>query len=40
MKDIIIITPVFNDWDSFEKLINQIDRVIVNFKEISESTRT
>ena len=37
MKNIIIITPVFNDWESFEKLINQIDKVIVNFKEISFS---
>ena len=26
MKNIIIITPVYNDWESFEKLINQIDK--------------
>ena len=35
MKNIIIITPVYNDWDSFTKLINEIDKVISNFKDIS-----
>ena len=35
MKNIIIITPVYNDWKSFEKLINEINRVISNFKEFS-----
>ncbi len=35
MKNILIITPVYNDWDSFTKLINEIDKVISNFKNIS-----
>ena len=35
MKNIIIITPVYNDWESFTKLINEIDKVISNFKDIS-----
>ena len=35
MKNIIIITPVYNDWDSFTKLIKEIDKVISNFNDIS-----
>ncbi len=35
MKNIIIITPVYNDWDSFKKLINEIDKTILIFKNIS-----
>ena len=35
MKNIIIITPVYNDWDSFTKLTKEIDKVISNFNDIS-----
>ena len=35
MKNIVIITPVYNDWESFIKLIDEIDKTISNFKEIS-----
>lgn len=35
MKNITIITPVYNDWDSFTKLIVEIDKVIENFSDIS-----
>ena len=35
MKNIIIITPVYNDWESFSKLLTEIDKVISKFKEIS-----
>ena len=35
MKNIVIITPVYNDWKSFTKLINEIDKSISNFKNIS-----
>ena len=35
MKNIVIITPVFNDWESFVKLIKEIDKVISNLKDIS-----
>ena len=35
MKNIIIITPVYNDWESFSKLIKEIDKVVSSFKEIS-----
>ena len=35
MKNIVIITPVYNDWESFTKLINEIDKSISNFKNIS-----
>ena len=35
MKNIIILTPVYNDWESFTKLIIEIDKVISNFKNIS-----
>ncbi len=35
MKKIVIIIPVYNDWESFAKLIKEIDKNISNFKEIS-----
>tara|TARA_A100001011_G_scaffold47512_1_gene44958 strand:+ start:3889 stop:4761 length:873 start_codon:yes stop_codon:yes gene_type:complete len=35
VKKIVIITPVYNDWESFVKLIKEIDKVISNFKNIS-----
>ena len=35
MKNIVIITPVYNDWESFIKLIDEIDKAISNFNEIS-----
>ncbi len=35
MKNILFITPVYNDWESFTKLINEINKVISNFKDIS-----
>lgn len=35
MKNIVIITPVYNDWESFTKLIKEIDKAIVSFKNIS-----
>ena len=35
MKNIIIITPVYNDWESFTKLIYEINKVISEFKDIS-----
>ena len=35
MKNIVIITPVYNDWESFTKLIKEIDKSVSNFKNIS-----
>ena len=35
MKKIVIITPVYNDWESFTKLIKEIDKAISNFKDIT-----
>ena len=35
MKNIIILTPVYNDWESFTKLIVEIDKVVSNFKNMS-----
>ena len=35
MKNIIIISPVYNDWESFTKLIVEIDKVVSNFKNMS-----
>lgn len=35
MKNIIIITPVYNDWKSFTKLISEINKAILNFNDIS-----
>ena len=37
MKNIVIITPVYNDWESFTKLVNEINKVISAFKDISFS---
>ena len=33
MKKIIILIPVFNDWDSLKKLINEIELKIKKLKE-------
>ena len=35
MKNIIIITPVYNDWESFVKLVKEIDKAILSFRDIS-----
>ena len=35
MKNIIILTPVYNDWETFTKLIIEIDKVVSNFKNMS-----
>ena len=35
MKKIIILIPVFNDWDSLTKLINEINENIKNYKNIN-----
>ena len=37
MKKIVIITPVYNDWESFTKLVSEINKVILKFKDISFS---
>ena len=37
LKNIVFITPVYNDWESFTKLVNEINKVISEFKEISFS---
>ena len=34
MKKIIIIIPVFNDWESLEKLILEIDKIIYKLKNV------
>ena len=34
MKKIVILIPVFNDWDSFKRLILEINENISNFREI------
>ena len=34
MKKIIILIPVFNDWESLQKLINEINNNIKNYKDI------
>lgn len=34
MKKIIILIPVFNDWDSFKRLINEINENIKEYKDI------
>jgi len=34
MKKIIILIPVFNDWDSLKKLIEEINKNIKDFKYI------
>ena len=33
MRKIVILIPVFNDWESFKKLIVEINENILNFKE-------
>ena len=35
MKKIIILIPVFNDWDSLKKLINEISKTIEKLKYFS-----
>lgn len=35
MKNVVIITPVFNDWESFSKLIKEINKSISNFNNLS-----
>ena len=34
MKKIIILIPVFNDWESLKKLINEINESIKDFENI------
>ena len=34
MKKIIILIPVFNDWDSLEKLLGEIDESVKDIKNI------
>ena len=34
MKKIIILIPVFNDWESLNKLLTEIENTIKNFKNI------
>ena len=34
MKKIIILIPVFNDWESLKKLLTEIENIIKNFPEI------
>ncbi len=35
MKNIVILTPVYNDWESFLKLINEINKVLNDFKDLN-----
>ena len=35
MKKIIILIPVFNDWESLIKLINEINENIKDYKNIN-----
>ena len=35
MKKIIILIPVYNDWESLKKLINEINENIKNFNDIN-----
>ena len=35
MKNIIILIPVFNDWESLKKLILEINENIKNFKNLN-----
>ena len=37
MKNITIITPVYNDWESFTKLLIEINKILINFEETSFS---
>ena len=34
MKKIIILIPVFNDWESLKKLLNEIEENVKNIKNI------
>ena len=34
MKKILILIPVFNDWESLKKLIDEINESISKFREI------
>ena len=34
MKKIIILIPVFNDWDSLEKLLGEIDETVKDIKNM------
>ena len=35
MRNTVIITPVYNDWESFTKLIDEINKTISSFEDIS-----
>ena len=35
MKKIIILIPVFNDWESLIKLITEVDEHLKDYKEIN-----
>ena len=35
MKKIIILIPVFNDWESLKKLIKEINEIIKDFNDIN-----
>ena len=35
MRNIVIITPVYNDWESFSKLIDEINKSISSLRDIS-----
>ena len=34
MRKIIFLIPVFNDWESLKRLLNEIDKNIIDFKDI------
>lgn len=34
-KDIIIVTPVYNDWSSFSFLVEQINHLVINLETIN-----
>ena len=35
MKKIIILIPVYNDWESLKKLIKEINEIIKDFNDIN-----
>ena len=35
MKKIIILIPVFNDWESLDKLMNEINENVKSYKNIN-----
>ncbi len=35
MKKIILITPVYNDWESFNKLLNEISLTVENLHNVA-----